>query len=336
MVMPCWDKVSMTIHDMNICNENVYTIAEFAKMTGISKQTLNRMDRNGRLVCRRHCHNGRTYRYYTQTMLDEFLKSDIYLSHPMVVNKDLIGQTFGKLHVIDFSEAAIRKGYYGSYHCECECGNEVDLARSELLSGKHLSCGCRYVDLTGQTFGYWHVDSVAEPLITPGGTKVMRYHCTCRCGTKRVIIARSLTSGRSMSCGCFRDEMAISKYELCVCRYLEEHGFTVGLGDNKSVGYVQHKSYDDLRGVGGNRLSYDFHVKSKSGEWLIECQGGQHYYPVDLWGGQEAFEKQLEHDARKRDYAKRIGVILIEIPYTVFTYQGISDILEIFNINVSM
>lgn len=77
-------------------------------------------------------------------------------------------------------------------------------------------------------------------------------------------------------------------------------------------------------------------MKSKSGEWLIECQGGQHYYPVDLWGGQEAFEKQLEHDARKRDYAKRIGVILIEIPYTVFTYQGISDILEIFNINVSM
>lgn len=333
--MPCWDKVSMTIHDMGICDEEVYTIAEFAKATGVSEQTLNRMDRNGKLVCKRHSHNGRTYRYYTQMMLDEFLQSDIYLSQPMVKNRDLIGRTFGKLHVVDFSEAAVSKGYYGSYHCECECGNEVDLARSELLSGKHLSCGCRYTDLTGQTFGYWYVDGIAEPLITPGGTKVMRYHCTCRCGTKRVIIARSLTSGRSMSCGCFRDEMAISKYELCVCRYLEERGFTVGLGDNKPVGYVQHKSYDDLRGVGGNRLSYDFHVRSDSGEWLIECQGGQHYFPVDLWGGQEAFERQLEHDARKREYAKRIGIPLIEIPHTVFTYEGISDILDTFDISIS-
>lgn len=334
--MACWDKVSMTIHDMDICDEPIYTIAEFADATGISQQALNRMDRSGKLVCKRYSYNGRVYRYYTKTMMDEFLKSELYLSQPVVKNRDLIGQTFGKLHVVGFAEAAVRKGYYGSYHCECECGNEVDVARSELLSGKHLSCGCRYTDLTGRTFGYWHVDGIAEPLITPGGTKVMRYHCTCRCGTKRVIIARSLTTGRSSSCGCFRDEMAISKYELCVRRYLEEHGFTAGLDDNKQVGYVQHKSYDDLLGLGGNRLSYDFYVKSAVGEWLIECQGGQHYFPVELWGGQEAFEKQLEHDARKRDYAQQLGVALIEIPYTAFTYESVSDILDTFNINISV
>ena len=330
--MKTWKKISMTIHDIDVGSQIVYTVEEFSNVTGMSVQTLNRYDRSGKLVCLRKECNNRVYRYYTQEMLNQFLVSDLYLKHPMIKNRDLINRSFGKLHVVGFSKAAIAKGYYGSYHCECECGNEVDLARSELLSGKHLSCGCRYTDLTGRDFGYWHVNGLAEPLITPSGTKVLRYRCTCKCGTKRVIIARSLTSGRSQSCGCFRDEVAISKYELCVCRYLEEHGFTHGLGDNKDVGYVRHKTYDDLRGVGGNRSSYDFYVRSKSHEWLIECQGGQHYFPVALWGGEEAFKKQLEHDVRKRDYADKLCVELIEIPYTVFTFEGVSEILDRYQI----
>lgn len=327
--MSAWDTISMTIHDFNTGEtECVYTAKEFSDKTGVSVQSLNRFDRSAKFKAKRIVYNNRTYRYYTQSQLDDFLDSDFYLSLPMIKNRDLIGTNIGKLFIRDFSESAKKKGYYGSYLCECECGNIVELARSELISGKHLSCGCKFKNLVGMNFGYWHVDELAEPLITPSNFKVFRYKCTCRCGTKRTVIARSLTTGASYSCGCFRDEVAMSKYEFCVCQYLESLGLSRGLGDNKVNGYVQHKSYDDLLGVGGHRLSYDFLVQMNGMKWLIECQGGQHYFPVPLWGGEEMFERQKEHDMRKREYADSIHVLLIEIPYTCFSYDEIVAVLQ--------
>lgn len=328
--MSAWDKVSVTIHDFNIplCHENVYTMKEMSDLTSVSVQTLNRLDRKKVFEARRVEHNNRVYRYYTESQYQTFIKSDVYLNMPMVKNRDLIHTTIGKLYVRDFSDSARKKGYYGSYICECECGNIVELARSELLNGKHLSCGCRFHDLTGKTFGYWHVDSLAEPSYTQGGFKLIRYNCTCKCGTKRIIIARSLTSGASQSCGCLRDEIAMSKYEFSVRNYLESLGLTAGLSDDKRDGYVQHKTYDDLVGLGGHRLSYDFLVMLHDKCWLIECQGGQHYFPVDLWGGVEAFEKQKEHDYRKREYAVKLGITLVEIPYYAFKFDDVVKILQ--------
>lgn len=330
--MACWDKVSATVHDFVTEKlEPIYTVKEAASFLGVSEQSLNRWDRCRHLVAYRTSHNNRVYRYYTESQLNNFMKSDFYNQLAVIKNRDLIGQTFGKLHVIDFSEKAKQKGYYGSYHCVCDCGNEVDIPRSELIAKKALSCGCRYHDLSGQTFGYWHVDSLAEPLITPSGIKVIRYNCTCKCGSKRVVIARTLTSGASFSCGCYRDERAMSKYEFCVCQYLNEHGF---LEDNvkASRGYTRHKTYSDLKGLGNGYLSYDFYVWNHGKEWLIECQGGQHYFPVDLWGGEEVFAKQVEHDKRKADYAANHNIPLLEIPYTAFQMSMVADLLNKFGV----
>lgn len=322
-----WEKVSKTIHDI-LSDVDVYTMKEFAACTDVSEQTLNRWHRSGKFEAKVVTYNNRIYRYYTGDMIAALQGSDLYKQLPKQRNSDLLGRTFGKLHVVDFTDAAKAKGYYGSYVCECSCGNTVEVPRSELLAGKAKSCGCRYDDLTGRTFGSWFVDGIAEPLVTPGGSEVMRYHCTCKCGTKRIIIARSLTNGRSASCGCFRGEELMSKAELAVSMYLSEHGLSAGLGDNKSVGFVCQKSFDDLLGVGGNRLSYDFYVQTAHYRYLIECQGGQHYFPVDLWGGQEAFEKQMVHDERKREYASNAGIPLIEVPHDVFTYDDVKKYLD--------
>lgn len=312
--MPKWDKVSITVHDI-FPDENIFTMAEFGEKLGVSLQTVNRWHNSGFLKSKVVVYNNRKYRYYTFEQYSDFVNSEKYENLSHVKNADLIGKTFGKLTVIDFSEKARKKGYYASYLCKCDCGNKLDLPRSSLLSGKHLSCGCKFHDLTGKTFGYWHVDSLAPCSYTPGGSKLFNYNCTCACGTKKVVIARSLTSGASQSCGCRRDEVSMSKYEFCIRQYLEELGLKFGKisGDNC---YKVHETYSDLLGVGGHRLSYDFHVIYRGHEWLIECQGGQHYFAVDLWGGEEAFERQLEHDKRKRDYANLIGVDLIEVPYT--------------------
>lgn len=323
--MTAWREISKTVHDF-ISDEVVYTLQELSDRTGVSVQTLHRWDRSGKFIAMRCEYHNRSYKYYTEEQLNQLVESDLYLEMPMIKNRDLIGRTIGKLYVRDFSEAAIRKGYYGSYTCECECGNIIDVPRSELISGKHLSCGCRFHNLSGRIFGYWHVDSLADDYYTPGGSKAYRYNCTCRCGTKRVIFARSLLSGASQSCGCLHDERMMSKYEFCVVTYLESVGFVKNVSTDK--GYVQHKTYDGLTGVGGNLLSYDFYVWAGDYSWLIECQGGQHYFPVPLWGGEDAFKKQKEHDFRKRKYAEKLGVPLIEIPYSMFNYDDVTLLLK--------
>lgn len=60
------------------------------------------------------------------------------------MRQDLIGKKFGRLTVI--SEAEPKKdsrGYYvPMYHCKCDCGNELDVRYTDLLSGNTQSCGC--------------------------------------------------------------------------------------------------------------------------------------------------------------------------------------------------
>lgn len=375
-------------------DEPVFTPSEISEKLGVSIQTINRWDRNGEFVAKRIKPNGKNvYRYYTETQYVEFVNSNKYLNMNHIKNSDIIGETFGKLKVLSFSESAIRKGYYGSYICECSCGNTVELKRYKLINHKIKSCGCKFHDLTNKQFGRWHVDSIAQAYNTPCGSKIIQYNCTCDCGTKRVVTARALTSGASQSCGCLHSEIissmflndlkdkvfgdltvkqrvetkwspsgktmytmwkckckcgntinvssvnllsgridscgcrnnanrGSSKYETHVIQYLESIGLIEG------DGFILHKTFPDLLGVGGGFLSYDLFVTIRNKSWLIECQGEQHYKPVEWYGGIKFFEKQKEHDLRKRNYAQRVGIQLIEIPFTCVSYNDVKTILN--------
>lgn len=61
------------------------------------------------------------------------------------------------------------------------------------------------IDLIGQTFGRWLV--VAEaPSKKYKNASAACWECVCDCGTKRIVKAQRLTSGRSTSCGCHQRE----------------------------------------------------------------------------------------------------------------------------------
>jgi hypothetical protein len=64
-----------------------------------------------------------------------------------------------------------------------------------------------FIDRTGERHGRWVLSSYA-------GTS--RWNCVCDCGTKRFVQTRDLTSGKSTSCGCLRDEQRH--------RYRKTHG----------------------------------------------------------------------------------------------------------------
>ena len=53
---------------------------------------------------------------------------------------DITGQRFGKLTAINKAIRANTKNSY--YYCKCDCGNELEIARTSLVSGRTTSCGC--------------------------------------------------------------------------------------------------------------------------------------------------------------------------------------------------
>lgn len=55
-----------------------------------------------------------------------------------------------------------------------------------------------YTNLAGQTFGYWSVLSFAGTL---NGKPF--WNCLCACGKMKTVMAQSLRSGKSTSCGCY-------------------------------------------------------------------------------------------------------------------------------------
>jgi len=87
--------------------------------------------------------------------------------------------------------------------------------------------------------------------------------------------------------------------------------------------YLSQIKFDGLVGLGGRKLSYDFYLPQYN--LLIEYQGEYH----DGTAGNQTekdFEKQKEHDKRKKKYAKNNNIKLLEIWY--WNYDNIDKILD--------
>jgi len=117
--------------------------------------------------------------------------------------KDLTGQKFGKLTVINLYES----GDYIStkWNCICECGNNKTLIGTSLTNGKITDCGCVYknkdktkITLIGKVFGRLTVIKKAE--------KQSMWICKCECGNEITTRSTSLNHGLTKSCGCIRSE----------------------------------------------------------------------------------------------------------------------------------
>ena len=56
----------------------------------------------------------------------------------------------------------------------------------------------KLIDLTGQKFGRWQV--LSRAMNTSDGKA--QWLCRCECGTERIVLGKTLRSGKSSSCGC--------------------------------------------------------------------------------------------------------------------------------------
>ncbi len=248
---------------------------------------------------------------------------------------DIKGQRFGRLVVIavDHKERDNSGNTTIVWRCKCDCGNEIAVSGVALRGGSTKSCGClqaeqsaqrakeRTIDLRGKRFGLLTVVERVE--LDESGNGLGVWKCQCDCGNIKFVQGYSLRKGMVTSCGCLKQ----SRLELYVLQYFDEMGYI------NAVDYEYQKRYNDLRGNGNRMLSYDFAFYSNQKLcYLIECQGQQHYGPVGIFGGEEQFAKQQLYDEIKKEYASKLGVPLIEIPFFTETYEKVKELLKGFGI----
>jgi len=101
--------------------------------------------------------------------------------------------------------------------------------------------------------------------------------------------------------------MRSSRGEIKICDILDSAG----------VAFKEEYSFPDLVSSSGRPLRFDFAVFDDEGnlDFLIEYQGVQHYEAKSKFGGAKGLFQQKYNDNQKREYCKKHGYKLIEIPY---------------------
>jgi hypothetical protein len=144
--------------------------------------------------------------------------------------------------------------------------------------------------------------------VTCGNDKKVWWKCS-ECGLEwnTIIVIRSKGSG-CPRCNESKGEKRIDKYFI-----------------NNNIFNTIHKDYLNLLGINNGSLSYDFYLPQFN--LLIEYQGEQHeHYCKGFHKSKKDFEKQQEHDRRKRKYAKSHNIELLEIWY--WDFDNIEIILK--------
>lgn len=220
-----------------------------------------------------------------------------------------IGKKFGRLTILKCDNNNSESNRT-RYICQCECGNVKSVSWDNLKNGHIKSCGCYNselviervrIDLTNKKFGKLTV-------IKRDTKDTSKWICKCECGNITKVSTSSLSTGHTTSCGCIN-----SKGEFKIRKALDE----------LNLKYEQQMKFDNLKGVGGNPLSYDFYLEDFN--ILIEYQGEFHDGTARQQT-EEQFKIQKEHDKRKKEYAISHNINLLEIWY--YDYDNIENILK--------
>lgn len=141
--------------------------------------------------------------------------------------KNLIGQTFGELTVID--RAPNSSDGKAVWVCRCSCGNIVNKKGTKLKNTPNITCrgtnhGHIYEDLTGNEYGYL---KVIEYAYSTSDRKSM-WRCKCNnCGRETIVLGDSLKNGLTKSCGCINVTHKGSETENNIKDFVESFGYEV-------------------------------------------------------------------------------------------------------------
>lgn len=112
--------------------------------------------------------------------------------------------------------------------------------------------------------------------------------------------------------GCMCPKCRKSKGEKEVARILEK----------MNIGFIEQYRFSNC--CAERPLPFDFYLPDYN--ICIEYQGGQHYFSVKFFGGEEKLKYRQNNDKIKSDYCKNNNINLIVIPY--WDFNNIEQIIE--------
>lgn len=128
---------------------------------------------------------------------------------------NLLGQTFGKLIVIE--ETSQRKNKSVVWKCKCLCGEEIFLSTKELRSDgvcQCLKCGHsrnpKKINVSSIVGNKYNKLKVIEATEQRSGGKIL-YKCQCDCGNITLVSKTDLESGHTKSCGCIQRKYQVGE-----------------------------------------------------------------------------------------------------------------------------
>ena len=267
----------------------------FGKLTVIERVE-NSKDGKAQWLCKCSCGNERI-------VLGRYLRNNSITACKSCSCKNinyinLVGQTFGRLTVIQQTDQ--RQGSSVIWQCKCKCGNICYKSSKDLRSGHCKSCGCLqresratpHKNLIGQRFGFLTVIALTEKSNYEGRL----WECQCDCGNKKLVSTYSLTAGRVRSCGCINSLMN-SKIET--------------IFRNLNIKYEKEKIFNDCIDV--LPLRFDFYLPEYN--LCIEYDGEQHFKEVTYWNGKNGLKNRQQKDSIKNDYCKINKINLIRLNY---------------------
>lgn len=351
------DKVQMYYNQNKI--KEMYIIdnlinMRFGKWLVLSEDSTPSKDK--RWICKCDCG-------VEKSVLGKYLLSGKSKSCGCLKKKDLTGQRFGKLVVLE-TIYDFQNKKRATYLCQCDCGNQIYVHSGSIY--KTHSCGCSVrKDLSGQRFGKLVVDKMLCDY-KKGKTY---FSCTCDCGNSNIIVSENaLQCGNTTSCGCLHEPNLINKkfgklfvqefygiknnqrYWKCICECGQERilssyvllsGHTESCGcirssavskseikiaeflKSKNIKFETQKTFDDCSDV--RHLHFDFYLTDYN--ILIEYDGQQHFVPVEYFGGENSFNTLQSHDKIKNEYCISHHITLLRYNYK----STINSILEDIN-----
>ena len=201
------------------------------------------------------------------------------------------------------------KDYHGSYFTSCtnfsNGGNRCPYCINRKVH-KLDSLGTLYP----KSLGVWSNKNKKSPYeYSPSTNKKAWWKCPDgkHKDFERNIYNSNIVDFRCPRCQFSQGEEAISSYLI-----------------NNEMTHIPQKTFSGLIGLGGGLLSYDFYLLEYN--LLIEYQGQQHEKFISWFHkSKKDFERQQEHDRRKREYAKNNNIKLLEIWY--WNFDKIEEIL---------
>jgi len=99
----------------------------------------------------------------------------------------------------------------------------------------------------------------------------------------------------------------------------------------RNIKHIQQYTNDKCKNI--TYLRFDFHLPDHNK--MIEFNGAQHYRPVDVFGGEDAFNKRVINDNIKKKYCKDNNITLHIIRYDQNIIDELNSIFPADNIPIA-